>query len=203
MARFGVNVLKRAAFRGGVQHFGNTYYYDDPLGTPGLSTLEALVDAVVAAEKTKHASAVTFVRGRLWSQLGTPSQNQMLVDKALTGVGNPVQNNSMDRERAFLVRFRAGVDSRGRPVYLRKWWHLMADLSAGATTTNQLANVDPLTTAQKTELENLANSIKTITVGSPAHVFSLVSKNGRGIDGATTAHNFLEHHQLGEEWRGN
>jgi hypothetical protein len=202
MARFGVNILKRVAFRGGTQHFGNTYYYDDPLGTPGLSTLEALVDDIVAKEKNNHSSAVTFVRGRLWSQIGTPSQNNMLVDKALSGTGSRSTVAGLDRERAFLVRFRAGVDSLGRPVYLRKWLHVCGAISGTSISTGALEQTSELTTTERTAVEAFGDSIKSITVGAPAHTFNLISKGGRPIDGATNAHRFLEHHQLGEEWRG-
>ena len=202
MTRFGVNVLKRFTFRGGTQHFGNTYYYDDPLGTPGLTTLEALVDDIVAKEKAKHSAQITFVKGRLWTQIGTPSQNQMLVDKNLSGTGSATHLTGLDRERAYLVRFRAGVDSLGRPVYLRKWWHLSANIGGGSVTANQEEQLDELSTASRDGVVAFADSIKQITVGSPARTFSLVSKNGRAIDGATTAHRYLEHHQVGDEWRG-
>jgi hypothetical protein len=202
VARFGVHVLKRCAFRLGTQHFGNTYYYEDPLGTPGLSTLEALVDAVVASERSRHSTTVTFVRGRLWSQIGTPAQNQMLVDKALTGTGSATDQADMDKERAALVRFRAGVDSLGRPVYLRKWWHLCAAIGGSAVASNVLANTAALSSGQRTAIEAFGNEIKSYTLGTPSHTFTLVAKGGRPIDGATQAHQFLEHHQLGDEWRG-
>jgi hypothetical protein len=202
MARFGVNILKRVSFRGGVQHFGNTYYYDDPLGTPAVSTLEALVDDIVAKEKVRHSTQVTFVRGRCWSQVGTPAQNQMLVDKALsgTGAGSPVVG--LDKERAYLVRFRAGTDSLGRPVYLRKWWHLCGSLPGASLSVGAMENTSELTSGERTTLETFADAIKQISVGTPSHQFNLVAKGGRAIDGPTNAHRFLEHHQLGDEWRG-
>jgi hypothetical protein len=202
MARFGVNILMRTAFRNGIQHFGNTHYYDDPLGTPALSTLEALVDDIVAKYKSKHSSNITFVRGRLWSQIGTPSQNQMLVDKPLTGTGSAAPISGLDRERAYLIRFRAGVDSRGRPVYLRKWWHLDANIGGGSVGATQQSQQGELDAATRAGVEALGESIKQIAVGTPTHTFNLVSKGGRVIDGATNAHRWLEHHQFGEEWRG-
>jgi hypothetical protein len=201
MARYGVNILKRCSFRGGTQHFGNTYYYEVNISASSLSALETMLDELVAKEKAMHATDVTFVRGRVWSQVGTPSQNNMLVDKALSGTGALTTSTTMDRERAFLVRFRAGVDSRGRPVYLRKWWHLMAGSIAGSGITNdQLKQVEELNSTQRSALETFANSMKTFTTGG--QTANLVAKGGRGIDGATAAHRYLEHHQLGDEWRG-
>lgn len=203
MARFGVNILKRTAFRGGVQSFGNTYYFETGVaGTPGVTQLTALVDDIVAKEKAKHATTVNFIRGRLWSQIGTPAQNQMLVDKALSGAGTQSADASVDRERAYLVRFRAGVDSLGRPVYLRKWFHLECRIVGGSIPAQEVANVTEVSASDRTAVEALGDSLKSITVGTPAVTYQLVSKNGREIDGATQAHRFLEHHQFGEEWRG-
>lgn len=203
--RFGVNILKSCPFRTGTQHFGNTYYYESNTGgaLPALGTLEALVDDIVAKEKSKHSAQISFVRGRLWSQVGTPAQNNMLVDKNLSGAGSQITHGGLDRERAFLVRFRAGVDSRGRPVYLRKWWHLDASMTGSAYPNNVLENTAEVSTAMRSAGETFANNLKSISVGTPTVVFDLVSKNGRPIDGATLAHRFLEHRQLGDEWRGN
>jgi hypothetical protein len=201
VTRYGVSVQKRFSFRGGTQHFSNQYYYETAKSTDQLAELEALLDEVVAQERAMHSSNVTFVRGRLWSQLGTPAQNQMLVDKALSGTGAASPSTSLDRERAFLVRYRAGVDSRGRPVYLRKWWHLDVTAIAGVgITSQQMQNTAELTSAQRSALETFANSIGQFTSGGD--LCELVAKNGREVDGPTQAHRFIEHRQLGDEWRG-
>lgn len=201
MARYGINIEKSIAFRGGVQHFGNTYYYEGPIPNTANLSLEGLVDQLVVLEKAQHGNNITFTRGRLWSADGTKAENQMIVDKPLTGTGAVAINVNMDRERAFLIQFRAGVDSRGRPVYLRKWFHLLASTLGGvAISSDMLSQNSGLATAQKTALENFGNSFKQlIQDGTP---MNLVAKSGRQITGATTAHPFLEHHQLGEEWRG-
>lgn len=201
--RFGVNIQKRFAFRGGVQHFGNTYYYESNTGgaQPAIGTLDALVQDIVTKEKARHSQQITFVRGRLWSQIGTQAQNQMLVDNNLSGTGSATHAPAVDRERAWLVRFEAGSDSKGRPVYLRKWWHLLAVVGGAGYTNGQTENMEELSQSHRDALVAFGNSIKEITVGSPAVVFSLVSKNGREITGGTQAHRFLEHRQLGDEWR--
>jgi hypothetical protein len=201
MARYGLNVLKRFTYRGGVQHFGNTYYYETPIAAGDTAALNALADEVVAKEKAMFSTAVTFVQARLWSAGGGPASNNMIVDKALTGTGAAGANTFMPREMAFLVRFRAGNDSRGRPVYLRKWWHLDIAALAGTGITNpELQNTAELAAAKRTALETFADSIKTLSPSG--QTATLVAKSGRQIDGATTAHRFLEHRQLGDEWRG-
>jgi hypothetical protein len=193
--------MKRCAYRLGTQHFSNVYYFDTPIAATNLTDLELLVDEVVAKEKAVFSTAVTFVQGRLWSQIGTPTQNNMLIDKTLSGTGALGSHADMDRERAFLIRLRAGVDSRGRPVYLRKYYHLLVGIIGGAAISGaMLAQTAELSSGQRTALEVFMNSLASFTVNGQS--VNLVSKNGRGITGSTQAHRFLEHRQLGDEWRG-
>jgi hypothetical protein len=200
--RFGVSVTKSTSFRLGVQQFSNTYYFEGPVTEASTTELQALADAVVALERAQHGPNITFVRVRVWSQIGTPSQNNMLIDQDLSGVGTASAAGTYDKERAFLVRFRAGVDSRGRPVYLRKWWHLDVSTVGGtAISANALQQTAALTSGQRAALETFANSFKSINI-SPGNPWELVAKSGRSISGSTQAHQFLEHHQLGDEWRG-
>lgn len=201
MAIVGVSITKTQSFRGAAQPFGNTYYYQTPLPvTEGVA--DGLITAVADKEKAIHGGGVSFVYGRCWSAGGTKSENQMLKQKPLTGGGagsNPVAGQ--DRERAFLVRARAGSDSRGNPVYLRKWWHLSVGFIGGATVSQQaLENTAQLTTAQRAALVAAFDDLKQIT--SLPQVFTLVAESGRQITGDTVAHPYLEHRQLGDQWRG-
>lgn len=201
MSRVGVSVVKSCSFRGVAQNFSNTYYYETPLAVlPGSA--DALVDAIVAKEKAIHSPRVTFLRGLCWTTGGTQQENQMLVQKNLSGVGTGGgPSTAMDKERAFLVRFRAGNDSRGNPVYLRKWWHLDVGVLATQGITNaQLENTEALTSTQRAQLVTIADGFKNVQAATQG--FDLVSKTGRDIDGATVAHQYLEHHQLGDMWRG-
>jgi hypothetical protein len=201
MAIVGVNTQKTVSFRGAAQPMGNTYYYETPL--PVIeSVADGLIDAIVAKEKAIFSAAVSFIYARCWTAGGTPSQNEMLKQKPLTGTGaGPTPISGQDRERAFLVRARAGVDSRGNPVYLRKWWHLEVGSLAGANLSSQmLENTAQLATNQRAALETAFNDFKSVT--SLPQVFTLVSEKGRQITGATLAHPYLEHRQLGDQWRG-
>lgn len=201
MTEIGVSITKTTSFRGVQQEFSNTYYYDGPLVITE-SGADALIDALVALEKPMHSSAVNFTFGRLWTAGGTKAENQMVKQKALTGSGTNSfgASTKMDKERAFLVRARAGNDSRGRPVYLRKWWHLdIAGISSVGIGDTQLQNTATLTTAQRSQLESWFNAFKSVTVG--ASTYTLISEKGRQITGNTEAHPYLEHHQLGDQWR--
>lgn len=200
MAIWGLSIEKTVSFRGVAQVFANVYHYEDAGGSPSDADLESLLDGLVAHEKTFHANVITFVRGRVWSAGGTEAANQMRVDKPLSGAGAAGSEANMDRERAILVRWRAGVDSRGRPVYLRKWWHVLTVQIGGVpVTSGVLANTSQFTQPQRDTVETTADVVASRTVGGT--VFTLCGPTGRNITGATECHPYLEHHQLGDMWR--
>lgn len=202
MPRVGVSITKSTSFRGVAEEFSNTYYYNVGLIVTA-AVADNLIDAVAGLEKPMFASNVTFVRGKVWSTGGTKAENQMLAQKNLSGTGTNAASAStaMDKERAFLVRARAGVDTKGRPVYLRKWWHLgIGTVNGVAVDNNMLQNTSQLTSAQRTQLQNWFDSFKLLT--NLAQNFTLVAESGREITGDTVAHPYLEHHQLGDQWRG-
>lgn len=201
MGIVGVSIVKSVSFRGVAQEFSNTYYYETPLSVSSAAA-SALIDAVVAIERPMHSGNVLFVRGLCWSAGGTKAENQMLSKKTLSFPGQGGGGASyLDKERAFLVRLRAGNDSRGNPVYLRKWWHLdLKIVSTTDVTDAAIQNTGQLPAAVRTYLEGRADALKNVTAG--AQGFELVSEKGREIDGPTVAHPYLEHHQLGDAWRG-
>lgn len=177
------------------------YYYDGLAALPNETAALAVIDQVSDREKTWHATTVTFVRGRLWSQVGTPSQNNMIAQKNLSGTGARTAI-SYDKERAFLFRLRAGVDIRGNPVYLRKWFHACGQfVSAQAPSASVLDNTSGFSQADRDAQVAAMNSIGAISAGGVEGV--LCAKGGRlPTAGATwSAHQFLEHHQLGDQWR--
>lgn len=202
MARVGVSITKTTTFRGVAQEFANTYYYDAPEPI-SQAVCTAAINLLTTKEKANHSSQVNFIRGRAWSAGGSPATNNMIADIVLTGAGSQAANSSLDKERAFLVRFRAGVDSKGRPVYLRKWWHLdILNLAATAISSGQMQNTAQLSTTQRSAIEAMGDDIKTLSPAGAGGTWNLVSENGRAISGATQAHPYIEHHQLGDMWRG-
>ncbi len=202
MSRIGIAITKRVAFRDSTQEFSNIYHYSDgnPLD-PTAATALGLIDELVAFEKSITATTVTFRRGKVWSAHGTPSQNQMIAEKPLAGLGTG-NSQAMDPERAFLIMWRAGRNSKGKPVYLRKWYHTHggfgnAQIGVPSAVVNQTTG---FTEAERTAIANKADDITRI---GNAEGWSLVGPNGRDRDGGPpTAHRYLEHHQLGDMWRG-
>lgn len=200
MPRFGVSVEKTVSFRGFPQPFANVYYYNQPdIAVDALVTLENLLDIIVAEEKEMFAGVVSFVRGRVWNTgSGSQAGNQMRIDKALAGVGAALEHAVMDRERAFLFRWPAGTDSRGKPVYLRKWYHLCSQFG-GAVADDVLANRAAIPLNIRQNLEAQVAQFRSPTAGG--FNFDLVAQSGRVTTGGVECHRYLEHRQLGDQWR--
>lgn len=201
MARVGVSITKSVSFRGATQEFSNVYYYNVATQL-NAGQADTLIDDLTTLEKTFHSALVTFVRGRCWTETGNIATNEMLSQKNLSGTGARGSVSGMDAERAFLFRRRAGVDSRGNPVYLRKWYHACGEfVSAQGVSATILAQTAGWTTAQRTAQENAMSAINGGNFTNA--VQSICSKGGRTPDGgsAWSAHQYLEHHQLGDQWR--
>lgn len=202
MGRVGVSITKSTVFRNSVQEFSNVYYYEKlDGGFPGITDAASLIDNLTTLEKTWHATTVTFVRGRCWSQVGSPATNEMIEQHNLSGTGALTQDSTWDKERAFLVRIRAGNDSRGNPVYLRKWYHSMGPPSGVTVGTSQMNNSSSMTQASRDALVALFDDILLRTVAGSN--YELRAKSGRAFNtpAIMSAHAFLEHHQLGDQWR--
>lgn len=201
MARIGVSITMNTSFRNSTQEFSNVMYYE-MLNLPDEAAASTLVDNLVTLMKTFHGSNVTFVRARVWSQAGSAAANNMILQKNLSGTGARTSNASIDKERAFLFRIRAGNDSRGNPVYLRKWFHACAEFVSGQTVQpNYLGNTAGFSTAERAAQVAAMQAIGDAngSAGAP----KICAKSGRLPDAGASwqAHQFLEHHQLGDQWR--
>jgi hypothetical protein len=197
MAIYGVSITKRCTFRGQPQEFSNTYYYEGPI--IGGGDVEDLINKIVVIEKELHSTDVTFVFGRGWSASGAPSENEMMADGPLSGTGSYPPNTSMDRERAFLIQWPAGNNVRGRPVYLRKWYHSCGACKAVTPSASVLQNTAKIPPGDLTIIENEANKLNAMNAGTNS--MTLGAKSGRDRTGGAIAYPWLEHHQLGNQWR--
>lgn len=200
MSDIGISILKRTAFRGSTQEFSNHYFYRSNLALPDNALAGALIDEIVLTERDLHSTLVTFVMGRLWSHGLGAVNNQMILERPLSGTGNQATVTSFDKERAVLVRWPAGVDNRGRPVYLRKWYHSCGNCAGTAFGSGQLDNTAEINFAGLTAIQNKAAEIGVIGATS---AWNLMAPSGRQFDGnQPQAHKFLEHRQFGDQWRG-
>lgn len=196
MPQFGISVEKDTLFRGVQQPFSNIYHYRvlDPTGVNWGN----VVDELVALEKTWHATVVNFRYVRVWSSGGTKEDNKMVFEKQLTGVGATTPIGEMDRERAVLMRWPAGFSKTGKPVYLRKWYHTCGNTPGVTFGAAVLANTAELSAAQRSSIATEMNKVRLI---GAVDEFLLVAASGREHTGPGECHKFLEHHQLGDQWR--
>lgn len=177
-------------------------YYYEMVSLPDGTAAEGIIDNLVTLEKTFHSTLVTFTKGRVWSQIGTASQNEMIQQKNLSGTGARATGTAVDPERAYLFRLRAGVDSRGNPVYLRKWYHSYGEFVASGIPSNtvltqQTAFTQTQKDAQVAQMQAIGDANG--SAGAP----KLCAKSGRQAPAGNTwsAHSWLEHHQFGDQWR--
>lgn len=201
MPRVGVSITKNTSFRGTSQEFSNVYYYE-VTSLPSVAQADTMIDNITAYEKTFHSTLVTFVRGRCWSETGNKATSEMITQKNLSGAGARSLVTAMDKERAYLFRLRSGVDSRGNPVYLRKWYHSCGIFEATVTPSQpMLENTAGFTSGQRATMVGAMNQIGD-AVGS-ANAPKICSKKGRLPNAGATwdCHQYLEHHQLGDMWR--
>lgn len=197
MPQYGVAITKRVSFRGVNQEFTNVYHYNG--ATLTVANGDALAAALKAIEVGLHSSDVTFVRYKVWTSGGTPSQNNMLTQGALSGTGSQAGVSDFDRERAILVRFRAGNDSRGHPVYLRKWYHSCGGCAGYTPSAAALQQTAQIPQANRDAIVAAADDVLLMTVGG--NPYNLVAESGRAGGTPVECHAWLEHHQLGDMWR--
>jgi hypothetical protein len=196
MPTIGISITKRCTFRDSLQEFSNVYHYN-VAALPSQATAEGFITELVNIEKGFHATHTTFVRGRLWSAGGTNAQNNMIAQVTLSGTGSLSPIANMDRERAFLVRWPAGSDSRGKPVFLRKYYHSGAAVGTATPGATQLEQTAGFTQAQRDSYAGIMNNVRVLSAGQ----LNLVAESGRQTQGPAEGHKYLEHHQFGDQWR--
>lgn len=199
MAIFGVSITKNTNFRGTQQSFSNVYYLDG--GAVVGNTAQELVTELTRIEKQMHSSSVNFKEGRVWSAGGTAAENEMLLTTPLTGQGGLGGDPNVDRERAVLIQWPAGVNVLGRPVYLRKWYHTQSSIGTTTLWADQVkAQTAPIAGDIRSDFQTIVLQLNPVNLGSEGF-YNLISRTGRGTDGDGVCYPWLEHHQLGDEWR--
>lgn len=201
MGQIGIAVTMRTAFRDSTQEWTNVFHYGSSFPNPSASSAEQKLDEVVAILKTCHSTLVTFVRGKVWSSGGSIAQNQMIFQKNLSGTGSTSTSAGFDKERAYLIQWPAGVDSRGHKVYLRKWFHSCGFFAGHSLASSIIDNSSGFSTTDRNTIAAKADELTRI--GEGIEEWGMVAESGRQRDGgAPIAHKYLEHHQLGDMWRG-
>lgn len=197
MAITGLSITKKVMFRGFAQEFSNVYFYQG--GSINATDASNLIATVKAIEVDLHSTDVTFVRAAVWSAGGSPLANAMILQQDLTGTGAGATNSNLDRERAFLCQWKAGLDSRGRQVYLRKWFHSCGAINGINPVAAWMQNTSQIDTTSRTTIGNKVDDLQSLTIG--ANNLDLSSASGRARTSGVIVYPWLEHHQLGDQWR--
>lgn len=197
MARIGISITKRVAFRDSLQEFSNVYHYNVGV-TPNIAEALVRISELETFEKGIHSTLVTFVRGRCWTTGGTKAENNMIAQATLSGTGSLTPTSSLDLERAYLVRWPAGFSVEGKPVFLRKWYHAGGVIGSATISASIMQNTTGFTQTQRDSYANICNAVKEI---GGLDEYDLCSATGRETTGDAQGHKYLEHHQLGDMWR--
>jgi hypothetical protein len=201
MALVGVSITKRAVFRDSTQEWANVYHYTWTGGDPDTSFAEAIIDNLTPIERNMHSIDTSLVHARVWTAGGSVGANQMVFQKPLALSGVLTNATYLDRERAVLIQWPAGTDSRGKPVYLRKWYHTGAVAIGGTTTPDTvLKQSTGFTNTHRDGIEAIVAEIDNLTANITP--MTLCAESGRVVEGGPVCHKYLEHHQLGDQWRG-
>jgi hypothetical protein len=200
MPQFSISITKSTVFRDSVQPFSNIYTYGGVGTMPNVGSATILINEIANIERALHSNDVTFTLGRLWSSGGTREENKMIATVTLTGNGSQATTADFDRERAVLVQWPAGKDKRGKKVYLRKWFHCSGNCNGISFAASVKSNLTRIPAADRTTIANQASNLARI--GSTAE-WGMIAPSGRERDGGDPiTHPYLEHHQLGDKWRG-
>lgn len=146
MAAPGVVLYKTFTWRGNTEEWGNTYHFvgDPPSNAAGWRDL---VDALISLEKHTLDESVTIERAICYENTDDPSVYSYDLSAfagVVPGTIDTVAIGAIRQEgtTAYMARWNTGrLNSKGRPIYLRKYFHpaLSADfvpdtLIAGAHT---------------------------------------------------------------------
>lgn len=175
----GLTVIKSFTYRGAAEEWSNDYWFSGSVPSDATAW-RALFDALVTQEKTIYDSGVSVVRGyghdsddphaaAVWSVDLTVSPNTPVSGTLSSGSGTKLPGDA-----ACWARWKTSrVNTKGRAIYLRKYFHGAIGTSAG--------NGDTLLAGQVTALGNFGTKmmdgtfIDGRTIRSRLHSETLVS----------------------------
>jgi hypothetical protein len=137
------------------------------------------VDQIAAAEKLAHSTKVTFEDGRVWSAGGTPSQNETIVIRDLSGTGSAAANNNYYVESTYVVRCDTNRNTEtGRRIYLRKYYHTLQMTSA---TSGMLTGENAITSTQNALVKTCVESLRELTLSPGSILVTLCAPGGQQV----------------------
>jgi hypothetical protein len=152
-----IRLNKSFPYRGVPEIYSNTYHFTGTAPTSDANW-DALIDALVVAEKATHSSETTIVYASCYTADHTPAahtrdfNNSPDTPVAGTFVFSPSAGNVMSAgDAAVWVRWKTDHrDSRGHQVYVRNYFHHVA-----------VAPPDTVAAAQKTAFQTFGAAMVT------------------------------------------
>jgi hypothetical protein len=177
----GLTLIKRFTYRGvSTEEFANQYHFTGTVPADATAW-RALFDAMVTAEKPVYPSSVTVVRGYGYATDNPDDPNVWTVDLTVSpetpvaGTCTTTSSSLAPGDAAVWVRWKTSrLNSRGKPIYLRKYFHPALFITAGVS--------DTIQPTQKTNLNTLgtklfdASFIDGRTIRSMSHAETIVSR---------------------------
>lgn len=122
-----ITIIKRFLYRGQQEEWSNTYHLSGttPTDQAGWKTL---ADAIIAIEKNAIGDVNSYVRA--YGYVAGQAHSAATIDYVALGgtliKGQLVATTTSPYppgDTAVMIRARAGTSSKGKPVYLRKYFH--------------------------------------------------------------------------------
>lgn len=122
-----VTLIKEFNYRGSLEEWSNTYLLDGVTPTTPAEW-KTLFDAIAASEKTCFRSTSYVVRAYGYtdaSELAVASYDYKANNATIPGTAPYVQasHDKWAGDQAGWLRMRVGTNVKGKPVYLRKYFH--------------------------------------------------------------------------------
>lgn len=186
-------IEKSTSFQGHSEVWSNVYLYETGADTAGAH--DAIINAIVAAEKTVHGANVSFLGARVYTIKGLNGPTDvghMEHIRNLSGNGTPSATNVIYKECAVLVKWPLPRKTNlaglliGRQRSLKKWLHVCTAFHWGPGTA--AAGETP---GDKTAFLTYGNAVMTPVAGT-----QLVAPDGTVATSNPQVQDFMEHRQF-------
>jgi hypothetical protein len=191
-----VSITKEVPFQGRSEEFSNVYLYETSASDE--AGFQAIVDAIVAAEKLVHAPDVVWTKARVYTTFGLNGVTDTggtfhVATLSGAGSGTTVTSEAMYKECAVLVRWplpRKGsiLAGFGRHRSLKKFLHTCG---APSLNTAQQDGSGIISGVPVTALVAYANSVENPTAGA-----QMVAPDGSVPNAEPNVAPYVEHRQF-------
>lgn len=132
----GITIVKKMAYRADAnEEYSNQYHLTGSVPADGTAWT-TLIDALIAQEKTLYLSSVTVVRAYGYATDNPDDASVFSYDLSAAPVAGTLAIGSGIRapgDAAVWVRWKTSrLNTKGKPIYLRKYFHPALATSAGS-----------------------------------------------------------------------